>query len=88
MSIIEMAATGMLIVGTRHCDIPEVISEGETGLLADERDAYGLEESIRWLLNNVDKWPGILQAGRHRIEKEYDVGIQAERLANIYHSVT
>jgi len=87
VSIIEMAATGMLIVGTRHCDIPEVISEGKTGLLADERDVYGLEENIRWLLNNVDKWPAILQAGRHRVEKEYDVIVQAERLANIYRSV-
>ncbi len=34
VSLIEMAATGMLIVSTTHCDIPEVIKHGVTGLLA------------------------------------------------------
>ena len=30
--LLEMAATGMPIVSTRHCDIPEVVIDGKTGL--------------------------------------------------------
>jgi len=38
VTIIEMAATGMPIISTKHCDIPEVIKDGVTGFLANERD--------------------------------------------------
>ena len=42
VAIIEMAASGMPIVSTRHCDIPSVVLDGVTGLLAAERDSEGL----------------------------------------------
>jgi colanic acid/amylovoran biosynthesis glycosyltransferase len=84
VSLIEMAASGMAIVSTRHCDIPEVIRDGETGLLADERDVDGLVERLRWLVANPDAWGKMQQAGRRHVEGEYDATLQGERLAAIY----
>ena len=34
VAIIEMSASGMPIVSTNHCDIPSVVLDGVTGLLA------------------------------------------------------
>ncbi len=84
VSLIDMAASGMLIISTRHCDIPEVIKHNETGLLAEERDVNGLVEHIRWAADNPDKWAGFQLAGRRRMEQEFNARVQGEKLADIY----
>jgi colanic acid/amylovoran biosynthesis glycosyltransferase len=84
VTIIEMAATGMLVVSTKHCDIPEVIYSGKTGLLSEEKDANGLAQHIRWLAANFHKWTSIAQNSRAHIEKQYNVAVQAGKLGQIY----
>lgn len=84
VSIIEMAATGMPIVSTFHCDIPEVVKDGETGLLAEERNAPQLCEKILWLVQNAGSWRKMLDGGRERIETQFDAKIQGLRLGGIY----
>jgi colanic acid/amylovoran biosynthesis glycosyltransferase len=87
VSILEMAATGMAIVSTTHCDIPEAIHQGTMGLLADEKDAESLASLIRQLVKNHDQWYPMLHACRKHIENEYNVNIQAARLGNIYRNL-
>ncbi len=84
VSIIEMAASGLLIVSTNHCDIPEVIIDRKTGLLADERDTDGIVNSLQWLFENEEKWDEYSRRGRQRIETEFDARQQGVRLAAIY----
>ena len=84
VSLIEMAATGMLIVSTVHCDIPEVIQEGVSGLLAEERDVDGLASRLRWLAQNPQAWPRMLSAGRKHVETQFDALVQAEIQAATY----
>jgi len=84
VSIIEMCAAGVPVVCTTHCDIPGVVLNGVTGLLAPERDADGLLEHLRWLVKHTDKWPAMLAAGRKHIEAEFNARVQGERLAAIY----
>lgn len=84
VGIIEMAATGMPVVATTHCDIPEVIQDGQTGLLAQERDVEGLGGKIVWLLDNPEKWKGLTDRARGHVEKEYNAKIQGKRLSRIY----
>jgi colanic acid/amylovoran biosynthesis glycosyltransferase len=84
VTILEMAATGMIIVSTRHCDIPEAIHHGSMGLLTEERDVDGIIHNIKWLLDNPDKWNEMTIRCRRHIEEEYDVQKQAIRLAKIY----
>lgn len=88
VSIIEMAATGMPVVSTRHCDIPEVIEDGVGGLLAEERDVNGLVERLTWLIDHPGDWRALTAAARERIEKEFDVRKQAGRLGEIYREVS
>jgi len=84
VSIIEMAASGMPIVSSFHCDIPEVIRHGKTGWLAEERNVEQIVEAIcRWL-ERPESWAEMLGAGRRHIETEYAVLGQAARLAAHY----
>lgn len=87
VSIIEMAASGMPIVSTHHCDIPEVVEDGVTGLLAEERDVEGLASRLRWLIEHPNRWGAMLEAGRKHVEAEYDADQQGRRLERIYDDV-
>jgi colanic acid/amylovoran biosynthesis glycosyltransferase len=84
VSLIEAAAAGMVIVSTTHCDIPEVILHGETGLLAPERNVDELVNHLRWLLKNPNSWQALRESGRKRVEQEFNAFVQAERLATLY----
>lgn len=87
VTIIEMAASGMPVVSTRHCDIPEVLEDGVSGLLAEERDVDGLTEKLNWLIDHPDAWQPLIRAARRRIEAEFDATIQGRRLASCYDQV-
>ena len=84
VSIIEMAASGMPIVSTTHCDIPEVVIDGETGFLAPERDSTALAMRFKTMLEQHTNWPLMLQRGRKRIEQQFSGVIQGQALADRY----
>jgi colanic acid/amylovoran biosynthesis glycosyltransferase len=84
VSIIEMCASGTMVVSTTHCDIPGVVVDGVTGLLAPERDVDALIHHLRWLIANPQEWEGMLTAARKHIEAEFDARRQGERLGQIY----
>jgi len=88
VAIIEMIATGMPVVSTKHCDIPEVTKNSVRSLLAPERDVDGLVSHLKWLINHPEQWSKMLEAGREYIEQEYDARQQGEKLANIYQSLS
>jgi colanic acid/amylovoran biosynthesis glycosyltransferase len=87
VGIIEMAATGMPLISTKHCDIPEVIQDGVTGLLAAETNVDELINHLQWLVNHPQEWGKMLEAGRKRVELEYNAQLQGEKLGNIYQEI-
>ena len=84
VAIIEMAASGMPVISTTHCDIPEVLQPARDRFLAPERDPAGLADRMRDLLENWQSLHATLQAQRHYIEKQYDTREQGSRLAGHY----
>ena len=46
VAVIEACASGLPVVATRHAGIPDVILEGETGLLVDEYDLQGMATAL------------------------------------------
>jgi len=87
VSLIEMSASGMMVVSTTHCDIPGVVINGRTGLLAGEHDVDGLVTHLRWLIANPSQWATMRTAARAHIEAEFDARRQGERLAAIYREI-
>jgi colanic acid/amylovoran biosynthesis glycosyltransferase len=84
VSIIQMTASGMPVLSTYHCDIPEVIIDGKNGFLVKERDVDALASKLEFLIYNPDKWQDMGKFGRRHVEAEYDIKKQAEKLEKIY----
>ena len=80
----EGMALGLLVVSTRHAGIPELVEDGVTGYLADERDPAGLARSVSLLKDSSDRWPAIQDAARRRVEEEYEIERLNDRLVEIY----
>jgi colanic acid/amylovoran biosynthesis glycosyltransferase len=88
VSIIEMAASGMPVVATTHCDIPEVLEHGESGLLAAEGDVDALAAHLRRLAASPGAWLSLATCARRHIEREFDLAVQGRRLAELYRELT
>jgi colanic acid/amylovoran biosynthesis glycosyltransferase len=84
ISIIEMLGSGMPVVSTFHCDIPEVLNYGEGDWLAHERDVDGLVKIIQKWMENPSNWIEPLTHARKHIEKEYSAIEQGKKLSNLY----
>ncbi len=87
VSLIEMMATGMPVLSTTHCDIPEVVQCGIKDWLVPERDVDGLVEKLMWLINHTKEWGEMLDIGRKHVEKEYNARKQGKRLGDMYEEV-
>lgn len=82
--ITEMLATGMPVVSTTHCDIPEVVGSDLHHLLAPERNVEALVACLKTVIHHPSRWAEWALTGRRRIEAEYHKGKQAEHLLAHY----
>ena len=87
VSLIEMAASGILVISSLHCDIPNVIRDGESGLLAEEGDVQGVADKLTWAIENPDQWTRITSCARARVELEFDCRSLATGLADHYRTL-
>ncbi len=88
VSVIEMAASGMPVISSRHCDIPEVIPEGDGGLLADECDVDELTSHLSTLMSDPEEWSMMTNHTRAHIEEHYDAVKQGHHLAALYEKIS
>lgn len=88
VTLIEMAATGMPIVSTTHCDIPEVVLHGESGLLCPERNPTALAEALLMIANDPQYLPNMGLRGRQHIEAHFDLEALSVSLADRYAGLT
>ncbi len=82
--ITEMAASGLPVVATHHCDIPEVVLDGETGLLAEERNVEQLRRALLRLAADGDLRLRLGARGRQHVAEHYCARRQGQRLGEIY----
>jgi len=87
VSIIEASASGMPILSTNHCDIPEVVVDGESGFLVLERNVDALTEKLEFLVSSPGIWEKMGEKGRKYIKKNYNITTQVEKLEEIYDMV-
>lgn len=80
-----LAASGVPILATRHCDIPEIVRNGETGWLVAERSADEIESVLRSIVRNPSMLIRFGIAARKLVETKYD--IRTMRLDSIYDRV-
>ena len=85
--LLDMQASGMPVIATRHCDIPDYVLDRFTGFLVEEKDVPALAERIIYLATHAELWPLFGRRGRNHVSREFDAQRQAERLEEIYDKV-
>jgi colanic acid/amylovoran biosynthesis glycosyltransferase len=87
MVLLEAAATGLPIVGSRVGGIPECMLDGKTGFLVSQRDADALARRMAELLEDPVRRHQMGTAGRALIEDRFDMHRQTAVLENFYDSL-
>jgi len=64
---------GTAVLSTYHSGIPELITHGEHGLLAKEKDAQGLADNIEMLVRDKSLRQRLKMNARKQIEAMSDV---------------
>lgn len=82
--LLEAAYAGLPVVATRHAGIPEIVADGESGVLVAERNVEALAAALRGLLANRERWPAMARAGRRLVEGSHTTPVVAERLERLY----
>jgi len=84
VSLMEAEAAGVPVVSTRHSAIPELVLDGESGFLAEERDVAGLAESLRRLAADPTLRRRFGARGRRLIEERHSLPKLNAALAALY----
>lgn len=85
--LLEAMAAGRPLVASEVSAIPEIVLDGETGLLAPPRDAEALAAALDALLSDPERAARMGAAGRARLLSEFTVGRMVDATADVYRSV-
>ena len=80
----EAMAMGLPVIGTLHGGIPELVEEGISGFLVPERDPEAIAEKLSYLIAHPEIWSQMGEAGRTRVEANYDMNKLNDELVAIY----
>jgi glycosyltransferase involved in cell wall biosynthesis len=84
LTLLEAMARGLPVVATRVGGNPEVVVDGETGLLVPARDPAALAAGVLRLFRDPGEGRRMGAAGRMRVETHFDVRRMAARYEALY----
>jgi L-malate glycosyltransferase len=82
--LVEAMALGKAVIATRSGGIPEIVSEGETGVMVPVADSVALAEKIAHYLDHPDLVRRDGEAGYRRVESCFTLTTMAEKFAALY----
>jgi colanic acid/amylovoran biosynthesis glycosyltransferase len=81
--LMEAMAAGVPVVATRIAGIPELVEDGTSGYLVPPGDAGALSHRIVELLGDPQLRSRFAAEGRRKVEREFDVEVEAAWLCEI-----
>jgi glycosyltransferase involved in cell wall biosynthesis len=88
LALLEAMLAGKPVVATRVSSTPEIVADGETGLLVPPEDPDALARAVTGLLADTHAAATMGQAGRVHAGAEFSAAKMAERTAAIYAAVS
>ena len=82
--LLEAMALGTPCVSTDVTGIPEVVRDGETGLVVSQRDPAALAAAVGRLLEEPDLRARLAERARRLVEAEFDVNRNATQLRELF----
>ena len=83
--LMEAMAHGIPVVASALSGIPELVEDGQTGLLAPPRDPEKLADALERLYQDPALSVRLSRAGRLKVEREFDLHKSAARLARRFY---
>lgn len=84
VAALEAQATGIPVVASRVGGIPEVVIDGETGLLVQPRNVQSLAEALLYLALHHEKRLQMGHAGREFVRQHYNWNLSVEKMKEVY----
>jgi glycosyltransferase involved in cell wall biosynthesis len=84
LSVMEAMAAGTPVVSTAVGGVPELIEEGESGLLVPPGDARALDGAMQYLLDNPDVRTSMGAASAKRAMEHFDLRVMTEAYEELY----
>ena len=85
--LIEAAEMGLPLVGSNVGGIPDVVVDGETGLLAAPADPVALADALRKLANDPDLARKLVEGARERTRRLFSWDVVIPTLISVYERV-
>ena len=82
--LMESLAKAIPTVSTTVSGIPELISDGQEGLLVPEKDAVALADALQSLLEDRNYGQRLAKAGREKVLAEFDIDKSATQLSALF----
>jgi glycosyltransferase involved in cell wall biosynthesis len=77
-------AMGVPVIGTTISALPELITDGETGLLVEPDEPEALSLAMLRLLTDTDLRSRVIPAARSKVEQDFDNTVLIRELGEIY----
>jgi glycosyltransferase involved in cell wall biosynthesis len=84
LAILEYMEAAKPVVATRVGGIPEIVEDGQTGILVEPRDPMALAEAISALLEDRELAERYGAAGRERRLREFDLDQTVRKFEDLY----
>ncbi len=86
-ALLEAMAVGRPVVATDVGGNPEVVVDGETGLIVPPGDPHQLAASVQKLLESPEMAAEMGAAGRRRVIERYQIDVMTRRIEELYDSL-
>ncbi len=87
IAVVEAMAMGKAVVATTTGGLPEVVAQGETGLLVPPGDAESLAEAAISLLENTFRREQMGVCGRMRVQERFSLDASVAHMEQLYGDV-
>ncbi len=81
--LMEAMAAGVPVVATQIAGVSELVENDVSGYLVPAGDTVSLTQSVEKLLNDCELRTKFGTAGRNKVEKEFNLNIEAQKLYQV-----
>jgi glycosyltransferase involved in cell wall biosynthesis len=84
LAVLEAAAAGKPIVASRVGGIPEIITDGKTGILVEPKNVKSLADGLEHMLLGVSEAKAMGERAREMVKEKFGVEIMVEQYEQLY----
>jgi glycosyltransferase involved in cell wall biosynthesis len=87
MVFLEAMSCGLPVIASRVSAIPEIVLDGETGLLVPPGDSIRLAEAMLWMAGHPAERNKMGEAGRRRAAEHFPVSAMVDATNDLYRAL-